>query len=74
MKRIPTSALIVGVALLFVVLVPLPILIDIFTHRDFDCVDFQTQAEATEMLMKFPEDVYNLDGDLDGKPCEDLPA
>jgi hypothetical protein len=41
-------------------------------HRDYDCADFATQAEAEEYLL--PGDPYNLDGDNDGVACEDNPC
>jgi Excalibur calcium-binding domain len=41
-------------------------------HRDYDCSDFATQAEAEEQLL--PGDPYNLDADSDGIACEDLPC
>lgn len=41
-------------------------------HRDYDCADFATQAEAEEYLL--PGDPYNLDADNDGIACEDLPC
>jgi hypothetical protein len=41
-------------------------------HRDYDCADFATQAEAEEYLL--PGDPYNLDADGDGIACEDLPC
>lgn len=40
--------------------------------RDYDCADFNNQAEAEEYLL--PGDPYNLDGDGDGIACEDLPC
>ena len=39
---------------------------------DYDCADFANQAEAQEYLL--PGDPYRLDGDNDGKACEDLPC
>jgi hypothetical protein len=39
---------------------------------DYDCADFSSQAEAQGYLL--PGDPYNLDGDSDGKACEDLPC
>jgi hypothetical protein len=41
-------------------------------HRDYDCADFATQAEAEEYLL--PGDPYNLDADGDGIACEDNPC
>lgn len=41
-------------------------------ETDYDCADFATQAEAQEYLL--PGDPYRLDGDEDGKACEDLPC
>lgn len=41
----------------------------------YNCADFRTQAEA-QMVMKecgTKTDVHGLDGDDDGKACEDLP-
>ncbi len=40
--------------------------------QDYDCADFNNQAEAEEYLL--PGDPYNLDGDNDGVACEDLPC
>jgi hypothetical protein len=40
--------------------------------RDYDCSDFETQAEAEEYLL--PGDPYNLDADNDGIACEDNPC
>jgi Excalibur calcium-binding domain len=40
--------------------------------RDYDCSDFNNQAEAEEHLL--PGDPYNLDGDNDGIACEELPC
>lgn len=39
---------------------------------DYDCADFSNQAEAQSYLL--PGDPYRLDGDNDGKACEDLPC
>jgi hypothetical protein len=41
-------------------------------RRDYDCVDFATQAEAEEYLLA--GDPYNLDADGDGIACEDNPC
>jgi hypothetical protein len=40
--------------------------------RDYDCADFENQAEAEEYLL--PGDPYRLDADSDGIACEDLPC
>lgn len=40
--------------------------------EDYDCSDFNNQAEAQEQLL--PGDPYGLDGDNDGIACEDLPC
>lgn len=40
--------------------------------RDYDCADFENQAEAEEYLL--PGDPYGLDADNDGIACEDLPC
>jgi hypothetical protein len=39
---------------------------------DYDCADFSNQAEAQGYLL--PGDPYRLDGDNDGRACEDLPC
>lgn len=39
--------------------------------KDYDCKDFKTQSEA-QAFFEEHEDVYNLDGDGDGKACENL--
>lgn len=39
---------------------------------DYDCGDFSTQAEAQEYLTA--GDPYRLDGDDDGRACEELPC
>lgn len=39
---------------------------------DYDCSDFNNQAEAEEYLL--PGDPYRLDADHDGVACEDLPC
>lgn len=41
-------------------------------HRDYNCADFATQAEAEEYLL--PGDPYGLDADGDGIACEDNPC
>jgi hypothetical protein len=41
-------------------------------HRDYNCSDFATQAEAEEYLL--PGDPYGLDADNDGIACEDNPC
>jgi hypothetical protein len=41
---------------------------------DYDCADFETQAQATAILERDPSDPHYLDGEGDGVPCEDLPA
>jgi hypothetical protein len=40
--------------------------------RDYNCSDFESQAEAQEYLL--PGDPYGLDADGDGIACEDLPC
>ncbi len=40
--------------------------------QDYDCADFNNQAEAEEYLL--PGDPYRLDADSDGIACEDLPC
>src|SRR5918993_1066534 len=41
---------------------------------DYDCADFETQAQAKAVLERDPSDPHYLDGEGDGVPCEDLPA
>jgi Excalibur calcium-binding domain len=41
---------------------------------DYDCADFETQAQAMAVLEQDPSDPHYLDGEGDGVPCEDLPA
>lgn len=60
------------VFLLVATLVALSALPSTAAAQDYDCADFNTQAEAEEYLG--PEDPYNLDGDGDGIACEDLPC
>jgi len=48
------------------------------TDIDYNCSDFQTQAEAMQVYNRCKDagrnmDVYRLDGDKDGKVCESLP-
>jgi Excalibur calcium-binding domain len=42
---------------------------------DRDCADFRTQAQAQRFYKKHnpKRDPHRLDGDNDGKACEDLP-
>lgn len=42
----------------------------------YNCSNFKTQKEALEVFQKCGgkgDDVNGLDGDKDGKPCEELP-
>ena len=41
---------------------------------DYDCADFETQAQAKAVLEQDPSDPHYLDGEGDGTPCEDLPS
>ena len=41
------------------------------TQSDYDCGDFDTQADAQEYLP--PDDPYRLDSGDDGEACESLP-
>jgi hypothetical protein len=43
--------------------------------RDRDCADFATHRQAQHFFEKHNpgRDPHNLDGDNDGKACEDLP-
>jgi len=45
---------------------------DTASAQDLDCADFSTQAEAQAYLL--PGDPHRLDGDGDGRACEDLPC
>ena len=47
---------------------PLPV------DGNYDCADFETQAQAKAVLQQNPSDPHYLDGEGDGVPCEDLPA
>jgi hypothetical protein len=40
----------------------------------FNCSSFATQEEAQAVLNSNPSDPNNLDGDNDGRACEDLPS
>ena len=40
---------------------------------DYNCSDFETQAQAQRVLDADPSDPHNLDGDGEGVPCESLP-
>ncbi len=40
---------------------------------DYNCSDFQTQAQAQAVYNQDPSDPYHLDGEGDGVPCESLP-
>ncbi len=44
------------------------------SFQDRDCADFDSQAEAQEVLDDDPSDPNGLDGDYDGVACEDLPS
>jgi len=41
---------------------------------DFDCIDFETQEEAQDILDEDPSDPYNLDPSGDGFACALLPS
>jgi hypothetical protein len=43
-------------------------------NGNYDCADFETQAQAKAVLERDPSDPHYLDSDGDGLPCEDLPA
>jgi micrococcal nuclease len=40
--------------------------------RDYNCSDFETQAEAQQMFNAYPGDPFKLDRDRDGIACESL--
>lgn len=41
---------------------------------NYDCANFETQAQAKAVLEQDPRDPHYLDGEGDGIPCEDLPS
>ena len=41
---------------------------------NYDCADFETQAQAQAVLERAPKDPHYLDGEGDGVPCEELPT
>jgi len=41
---------------------------------NYDCADFETQAQAQAVLERDPSDPHYLDGEGDGVPCEELPT
>jgi hypothetical protein len=41
---------------------------------NYDCADFETQAQAQAILERDPSDPHYLDGEGDGVPCEELPS
>jgi hypothetical protein len=44
--------------------------------RDYDCADFATHKQAQKFFKRHggpQRDPYRLDGDDDGRACEDLP-
>lgn len=65
-----------GVALAFVTVIAVGFVAQASSasaqRRDYDCADFENQAEAEEYLL--PGDPYNLDADSDGVACEALPC
>jgi hypothetical protein len=65
--KLGVSILVLSAALLGMSLAP-----STAAATDYDCADFANQAEAQEYLL--PGDPYRLDGDNDGKACEDLPC
>jgi micrococcal nuclease len=40
--------------------------------RDYDCKDFESQAEAQRVFKQYPGDPFRLDRDQDGVACESL--
>ena len=42
-------------------------------NGDYDCSNFDTQAQAQEVLERSSGDPHRLDGDGDGEACESLP-
>lgn len=41
-------------------------------HVDYNCSDFKTYAEAKKYFGRNPEDIYKLDKNHDGMPCQSL--
>lgn len=62
----------ISVAALMAALLALSVLPSTAAAEDYDCADFNNQAEAEEYLL--PGDPYNLDAVSDAKACEDLPC
>lgn len=44
----------------------------IIRNRDYDCVDFHSQADAQKMFERYTYDKYHLDGNNNGRACESL--
>lgn len=44
------------------------------SNGDYDCADFDTQADAQEVYEQDTSDPYGLDGDDDEEACERLPS
>lgn len=43
-----------------------------FSRHDYNCSDFKTQKEALKIFVLNKLDIFHLDSDHDGKPCEEL--
>lgn len=71
MIRVPWG-LLLCVALAIATFAALPRTAAAAEHRDYDCSDFGSQAEAQEYLE--PGDPYGLDADGDGIACESNPC
>lgn len=42
--------------------------------REYDCSDFHSREEAEKLFRQNREDIFQLDRDNDGIPCESLPT
>jgi hypothetical protein len=42
----------------------------LLTKKDYDCSDFATYKDAVKVFKKNVKDIYDLDRNGNGKPCE----
>lgn len=60
--------------LLVLVVIFILLLLSFLTKpKEYNCSDFKTQLEAYRIFQKHDKDIYHLDRDHDGIPCENLP-
>ena len=62
------NSLVIGIAIIILIMLFKPT----EAILDYDCGDFSTQKQAQEMFEKYDYDIFNLDSDNDGIPCESL--